>query len=458
MPMISERIKSEGIAHNSYLIGSENDAAVIDPRRDCQVYIDLAQQRGLKIKYIFETHRNEDYSIGSVELNHFTGADIYHGLGLDWKYGNTLREGQQFQIGELGLTAIHTPGHTDESMSYAVVDLPTGEATVMVFTGDALFVGDVGRTDLYGPEEAPRLASNLYDSIFNKLLPLGDGVILCPAHGAGSVCGAHIADRDASTLGVERAQSPLLQMSRDEFIKYKVAEKLERPPYFRQMEKYNLEGPPFLGCLPLPVPLPPAAFKKEMERGAVVVDTSYPAAFGGAHIKGSYSIWLEGLPVFAGWVLSYDKPILLVLDDQHHVDKAVRYLMRAGYDQIVGYLKGGIEGWYNAGFPVEHLQVLTVQELKAKIDRGEQLTILDDRGENEWNAGHIKGAQHIYVGHIQERMADIPKDKPVAMFCNVGHRAGLGASILLREGCREVYNVLGSMTAWKAAGYTIYAE
>jgi hydroxyacylglutathione hydrolase len=458
MPMISERIKSEGIAHNSYLIGSENDAAVIDPRRDCQVYIDLAQQRGLKIKYIFETHRNEDYSIGSVELNHFTGADIYHGLGLDWKYGNTLREGQQFQIGELRLTAIHTPGHTDESMSYAVVDLPTGEATVMVFTGDAIFVGDVGRTDLYGPEEAPRLASNLYDSIFNKLLPLGDGVILCPAHGAGSVCGAHIADRDASTLGVERAQSPLLQMSRDEFIKYKVAEKLEKPPYFRQMEKYNVEGPPFLGCLPLPAPLPPAAFKKEMEQGAVVVDTSYPAAFGGAHIKGAYSIWLEGLPVFAGWVLSYDKPILLVLDDQHHVDKAVRYLMRAGYDQIVGYLKDGIEGWYNAGFPVEHLQVLTVQELKAKIDRGEQLTILDDRGENEWNAGHIKGAQHIYVGHIQERIADIPKDKPVAMFCNVGHRAGLGASILLREGCREVYNVLGSMTAWKAAGYTIYAE
>jgi hydroxyacylglutathione hydrolase len=458
MPMIFERIKSEGIAHNSYLIGSENDAAVIDPRRDCQVYIDLAQQRGLKIKYIFETHRNEDYSIGSVELNHFTGADIYHGLGLAWKYGNTLREGQQFQIGKLRLTAIHTPGHTDESMSYAVADLSTGEATVMVFTGDALFVGDAGRTDLYGPAEAPRLASLLYDSIFNKLIPLGDGVILCPAHGAGSVCGAYIADRDESTLGVERAQSPVLKMSRDEFIKYKVAEKLERPPYFRQMEKYNLEGPPFLGCLPLPAPLPPAAFKKEMERGAVVVDTSYPAAFGGAHIKGSYSIWLEGLPVFVGWVLSYDKPILLVLDDQHHLDKAVRYLVRAGYDRIVGYLKGGVEGWYNAGFPVEHLKVLTVHELKAKIDRGERLTILDDRGENEWNAGHIKGAQHIYVGHIQERMADIPKDKPVAMFCNVGHRAGLGASILLREGCREVYNVLGSMTAWRAAGYTISTQ
>jgi hydroxyacylglutathione hydrolase len=243
--MVFERIKSEGIAHNSYLIGSENDAAVIDPRRDCQVYIDLAQQRGLKIKYIFETHRNEDYAVGSVELNHFTRAEIYHGPGLDWKYGNTSRDGQQFQIGKLRLTAINTPGHTDESMSYAVTDLSSGEATVMVFTGDTLFVGDVGRTDLYGPKEAPRLASNLYDSIFNKLLPLGDGVILCPAHGAGSVCGAHIADRDESTLGVERTQNPILQMSRDEFIKYKVAEKLERPHYFHQMEKYNLEGLPY---------------------------------------------------------------------------------------------------------------------------------------------------------------------------------------------------------------------
>ncbi|GAG18594.1 unnamed protein product, partial [marine sediment metagenome] len=164
------------------------------------------------------------------------------------------------------------------------------------------------------------------------------------------------------------------------------------------------------------------------------------------------------LPVFAGWVLSYDKPILLVLEDQCHLERAVRYLIRAGYDWIVGYLKGGVEGFYNAGFPTEHMELLTVHQLKAKIDRGEELTILDDRGQDEWDQGHIKGAKHIYVGHIPERMSDIPKDKPVAMFCNVGHRAGLGASILLREGCREVYNVLGSMTAWKAAGYPITTE
>jgi len=451
--MIFHRVKSEGIAHNSYLIGSENDAAVIDPRRDCQVYVEMAQQKGLRIKHIFETHRNEDYVIGSVELNHLTGAEVFHGPRTDWRFGSTLQDGQRFRIGKLAVTCLHTPGHTDESMSYALVDLSAAENHVMVFSGDALFVGDVGRTDLYGPDEAPRLASHLYDSIFNKLLPLGDGVILCPAHGAGSVCGAHISDRDESTLGIERLQNRWLQESRDDFIRLKAAETLERPPYFAKMEVCNVQGPPLLGCLPVPRPLTPHEFKDEMEQGAAVVDTSTPAAFGGAHIEGSYSIWLEGLPLFAGWVLSYDAPILLVLDDQHHLETAVRYLIRAGYDRIVGYLKGGIEGWYNAGFPVEHLQVLTVHELKAKIDRGEELTILDDRSDAEWNRGHIKGAKHIYVGHIRERMADIPIDRPVALICNVGHRAGLGASVLLREGCHTVCSVLGSMTAWTAAGY-----
>jgi hydroxyacylglutathione hydrolase len=218
--MIFERIKAAGIAHNSYLIGSGSNAMVIDPRRDCQVYVDFVQEKGLKIKYIFETHRNEDYVIGSIELNNITRTEIYHGPGLDWEYGNTLRDGQQFRIGSLRLTAIHTPGHTDESMSYAIADLATGEATVMVFTGDALFVGEVGRTDLYGQEEAPRLASNLYDSIFNKLLPLGDSVILYPAHGGGSVCGLHIANRDESTIGIERIQNPILQIkNKNEFVK-----------------------------------------------------------------------------------------------------------------------------------------------------------------------------------------------------------------------------------------------
>lgn len=404
--MIFKRIKSEGTAHNSYFIGSGDDSAVIDPRRDCQIYIDLAQRHGLKIKYILETHRNEDYVIGSVELNKPTGAEIYHGPGLDWRYGNTLADGQVFQIGNLKLTAIHTPGHTDESVSYALTDLSSGEATIMVFTGDALFVGEVGRTDLYGSAATPRMASDLYDSIFNKLVPLGDGVILCPAHGAGSVCGADIAGRDESTLGIERLQNPVLQKRKDEFVEYKAAEKLERPHYFRRMEKYNLEGPPLLVCMPLPSPLTPAEFSQEISRGALVVDTSEPAAFGGAHIKGAYSVWLDGLPVFAGWVLPYDKPILLVLEDESHLERAVRYLIRSGYDLVSGYLKGGTEGWYNAGYPTERLHLLSVHELKAMIDRHEDLAILDTRGQREWDTGHIAGALHIYVGHLQKRLAE----------------------------------------------------
>jgi hydroxyacylglutathione hydrolase len=456
--MLFERIKSAGIAHNSYLLGSGSDAAVIDPRRDCQIYIDSAQDEGLRIKHIFETHRNEDYAIGSVELANITGAEIYHGPGLDWKYGNTLKDGQEFRIGRLRLTAIHTPGHTDESVSYALADLATGEATVMVFTGDALFVGDVGRTDLYGTEEAPRLASNLYDSILNKLLPLGDGVILRPAHGAGSVCGLHIASRDESTLGIERIQNPLLQMSKDEFIKYKVAESPERPYYFSQMEEYNLEGPPLLGCLPLPAPLTPTEFRQEMEAGAVVADTSEPAAFGGAHIKSAYSIWLEGLPVFGGWVLPYDKPILLVMEDQSHLERAVRYLIRAGYDRIAGYLRDGTEGWYNAGFPTESLPLLSVHQLKGMLDRREELLVLDTRGQDEWETGHIAGSLHVYVGYLEQRLAEVPRDRPIAVICNVGHRAGLGASILLRAEYPRVYNVLGSVKAWVAAGFPVTTD
>jgi hydroxyacylglutathione hydrolase len=457
--MILERIKSEGIAHNSYLVGSGNDAIVIDPRRDCQVYADSAQQRGLKIRYIFETHRHEDYVVGSIELKNITGAEIYHGRGLNWKYGTMLEDGQAFRIGNLRLTAIHTPGHTDESTSYAVADLVTGEAAVMVFTGDTLFVSDVGRTDLYGPKEVPRLASNLYDSIFKKLLPLGDGIILYPAHGGGSVCGMHIADRDESTIGMERAQNPVLQIkNKDEFVKYKVAEKPERPHYFTQMEKYNLEGPPLLGCLPLPAPLTATEFRTEIEKGAVVVDTSEPAAFGGLHIKGAYSIWVEGLPAFAGWVLPYNRPTLLVLEGQTDPEKAVHYLIRVSYDRITGYLKGGIESWYNAGFPMESLGLLSVHELKSMLDRHEQLTVLDTRGQEEWESGHIEGALHIYVGHLEQRLSEVPRDKPVAVYCKTGHRAGLSASILLRAGYPKVYNVPGSITAWVAAGFPIVKD
>jgi len=454
--MIFERIKSEGLAHLSYFIGSGDEAIVIDPRRDCQIYFDLARKQGMKIKYIFETHRNEDYVIGSLELKELTGAEIYHGQGVDFKYGNFVRDGQEFNFGSLKLAALHTPGHTDESMSYTLADPDAGKEPFMVFTGDALFVGDVGRTDLYGPEEAPGMAANLYDSIFNKILPLGDGVILCPAHGAGSLCGGAISKREYSTLGMERIQNPALQRTdKDEFIKFKLEEKLEFPPYFEKMEQYNLRGPPLLKRLPVPELFSPEEFRAEMEKGALVVDTRMPHSFGGAHIKGSYGIWLKGMPFFTGWLLPYDKPILLVLEENDQLETALRYLVRIGYDNIAGVLNGGMTAWYMKALPIDGLSLISVQSLKDKIEKKEEMVILDVRGDKEWEKGHIEGAEHIYVGHLEGNLDKVPRCCPIVVYCDSSRRSNIAASILKKNGYNEVYNVLGSMTAWKNAGYEI---
>lgn len=451
-----ERIKSEGLAHLSYFIGSEDEAIVIDPRRDCQVYADLARREGMNIKYIFETHRNEDYVIGSLELKKLTDAEIYHGEGVDFKYGNYLKERQEFNFGSIRLTALHTPGHTDESMSYTLTDLDTGKEPAVVFTGDALFIGEVGRTDLYGPEEAPRLAANLYDSIFNKILPLGDGVILCPAHGEGSVCGGAIAKRDYSTLGLERIQNPVLQKNnKEEFVKFKLEEQLEFPPYFEKMEQYNMQGPPLLQGLPVPKLLSLKEFRAEMEKGAVVVDTRMPHSFGGAHIKDSYSIWLGGIPSFAGWVLPYDKPILLVLEEKEQLETVVRYLIRLGYDNIAGFLNGGIAVWYMKALPIDGLNLISVHKLKNILKNGEKIILLDVRKKKEWDEGHIEGAKNIYVGELEEKLDKIPKEFPVIVYCDSSRRSNIAASILKKHGYNSVYNVLGSMTAWKNAGYEI---
>jgi len=444
-------IKSEGLAHNSYLLLAGSEGAVIDPRRDCRVYKHLASKNCAKIKYIFETHRNEDYAIGSLELAYSTGARIYHGPGLEFKYGETLMDGQEFNIGELRLKSIHTPSHTDESMCYAITDLGAGKDVALVFTGDTLFAGDVGRTDPYGPKEAPRLAETLYNSIFNRILPLGDGVIACPAHGAGSVCGGAIAEREETTLGLERRQNPAPQKTKEDFVSFKIGEYHERPPYFRKMEEYNLNGPPLLKGLPNPKPLQPKEFTEEISCGGVVVDTRSPPAFGGAYIESSYNIWLEGLPAYAGWVLPYEKPILLVLEYKKDLDKAVPYLIRLGYDAITGYLSGGIDARYNEALPIEHMGLWTAHDLKEKLNGN--ITVLDVRGGDEWRDGHISGALNIHVGPLEEHIKEIPSDRPVATLCKVGLRASLAASILRWTGFKEVYTVLGSMTAWKNAGY-----
>ena len=455
MKLILKKVKSEGIASLSYFLASGNEACVIDPRRDAKTFLKLAWDAEADLKYVFETHRNEDYVIGSREIADATNVEIYHGPGLDWKYGNTLKDGQEFNLGALKIKAIHTPGHTDESTSYAVYDTSTGVEAVMVFTGDALFVGDTGRIDMYGPQLSEKNATNLYNSIFNRLLPLGDQCIILPAHGAGSVCGAEINERELSTIGLERMQNHALQLQdKNNFVQFKLSEHHYYAPYFKKMEEYNLNGPPLLKEVPRFKPLLPGKFKKQLEEGAIVVDTRNPASFGSAHIKGSYNIWLKGLPSHAGWILPYDKPLLLVVENFTNLKKVYKYLLRVGYDNIKGYLVGGIVAWYSNHFPTETIGTITVDALKRKLDNKENIFLIDVRSPPELKEGYIEHAKNIYVGEIKDRIEEIPKNFPIVTVCGNGARASMAASILKKHGF-ESMNVLGSMKAWYKANYPI---
>jgi hydroxyacylglutathione hydrolase len=446
--MIFEKIVSEGLAHNSYLIGSAGEAAVIDPRRDCAVYTERSQVHNVKITHIFETHRNEDYAVGSVELHQVTQAEIYHSDKLDFAYGTPVREGDTFAIGNIKLRVIETPGHTDESISLTATDTETADDTYMVFTGDTLFAGDVGRTDLYGEHEAVRLAETLYDSL-SKLLSLGDGVIVCPAHGAGSVCGADLSEREFTTIGYEKKTNPALQKDKKAFVEYKTKEVLYRPPYFKKMEVYNKEGPPLLNRL---LYVPPLTAQEVTTTPAQIVDVRNPPSFAGSHIPGSYSIWKEGLPLFAGWFLTYDDPIIIVDEDNSQIPEIVQYLIRLGYDNIAGYLAGGFSTWYKSAHPVQKINIWWVEELKENLH--EDIFILDVRDRNQWNQGYIKGAHHIYVGELPYHLYEVPQPH-VVIYCDSGFKTSIAASILNMHGYKNVTIVLGGMAAWKNAGYPL---
>ncbi|MDG6223196.1 MAG: MBL fold metallo-hydrolase [Candidatus Bathyarchaeota archaeon] len=451
--MLIQTIKSEIISHLSYIIGNNNEAAVIDPRRDCEIYLKIANKWGAKINYIFETHRNEDYVTGSLELAKLTGATIFHGTGLPWGFGKTIEDNQQIQIGALKIKALHTPGHSPESTSYVLYDNESGEEPVMVFTGDTLFVGDVGRTDFLGEKMTPVMSEKMYNSITNKLFPLGEGVIVCPSHGAGSVCGGKIRQREISTIGIEKKTNPMLNLSKDNFIKQKTTERHQTPPYFKQMEAYNLNGPPILGTITMPHPLTPSEFMKTVET-AYIIDTRTPDAFGAAHIKDSFSLPPKRLSN-VGWIADYNKTILLVVENIKALEFAVKNLLRLGFDKIEGYLGGGIEAWYKQGIPIPKNGLITVHELKKMIDSKQEITILDVRRENEWNEGHIQGAMHIYLGHIPKQIDKVPRDKTIVVLCKTGNRSSFGTSILLRAGFENVYNCLGGTEAWVKAGFKL---
>jgi hydroxyacylglutathione hydrolase len=451
--MLFQRIESEGLAHYSYLIGEGGAATVIDPRRDCQVYVDNAHRAGMRIAYILETHRNEDYVIGSVELAARTEAEIWHAdAQWDYQYGQPVEDGQTWELGQLRLKAIHTPGHTPGSMSYLLHE-PGGEPW-MIFTGDALFAGDVGRVDLLGTDRMEEMASLLHESLFAKILPLGDHVLVCPAHGSGSVCGSTIADRIWTTIGLERQLNPRLRFAEKGDFVGNVAERLELPPYFDRMERWNVQGAPVLGPLPSPTPLTPSEFSTRAQE-ASIVDTRTAMGFGAAHVPGAVSIWQGGLASFAGWFVPYDRPLLLI-GEQDETEQTVRTLIRIGFDDLAGTLAGGMLSWHTAGLESRSIGTVTVQELCRRLDANQDAWILDVRSEDELaTEGRIRGAHHIHLTQLPHHMDEVSRDEPVYIFCGSGLRSMIGASLLHQEGKRQLSVVLGGISGWNSVACDI---
>jgi hydroxyacylglutathione hydrolase len=448
--MIFERFVSRGLAHYSYLIGDRDRAVVIDPRRDCEVYVRAALAEDLPITHILETHRNEDYVVGSVELASRTGATILHSAhdDLSYGYGDPIRDGDSIHVGRLKLVAVHTPGHTPGHMSYLLYD--ASGAPWMVFTGDTLFAGEVGRTDFLGVENLGKMTGLLYDSLFTKILPLGDGVIVCPAHGAGSVCGSGIADRFWTTVGLERKLNPRLQHTdRDDFVR-SVGRILPYAPYMETVERLNLQGSPILGALPVPRPLAAQDFAARAEQ-AWVVDTRDLLSFGAAHVPGAIALWEEELSSYAGWFLTYDRPILLVCEAER-IEQVTRYLIRIGFDRLEGYLSGGMLAWHGAGLESARIDTLTVQDLCRQLDdeNGPEPWVLDVRSEEEVEANPIPEAYNVPIKFIPQRMDELPVDRPIQLFCGSGVRSTIVASLLRRVGRYNAAVVLGGLAGWSS--------
>lgn len=464
MALIFECIQTDGIAQLSYLVGddSEGVAAVVDPRADVECYLELARKKKVSITHIFETHIHADLVSGSRELGaRLESAKLYlsHEGGAHYRFAHEpLHDGDTFRFGAALITVRHTPGHTPEHVAFIVADKDQPNAPWGVLTGDSLFVNSAGRPDLLGNAQAKKLAGKQFHTLRDFYLKLPDGVIIYPGHGAGSPCGADIGDRLSSTIGHERRFNAFLQFDEvKSFTDYALSTAPPTPAYYPRMKKVNAKGPEILGNLPSVRGLPPPAFKKALkETDAVLVDTRPMLAFGGGHIRGALSIGgTPMLSIWAGWLLDPQKPLLLVLESDDQLNEVVRYFVRTGYTRFAGYLVGGMTAWNNAGLALESVGQMDVHELKRA---GKRLQLLDVRSPDEWEAGHIPHARHVFLGELPERLKELNRSKQTAVYCDSGYRASLAASLLKKAGFRSVCNVPGSWQAWKEAGFPVEGE
>ena len=444
------------LAHASYFIGSDGEAAVVDPRRDIDIYVDEAEQHGFTIKYVIETHLHADFVSGHRELAARTGARVIFGAAAPAKFDfMPVRDGDEIQLGNVTLRFLETPGHTPESISIVIFD-NTASRTVPygVLTGDVLFIGDVGRPDLLGSRmSAGELAGMLYDSLHNKLLKLPDDTRVYPAHGAGSLCGRNISSERTSTIGHERRFNYALQpMPREDFVRLMTTDLPEAPGYFSLDAQINMEGAPALEQLPPPRALSPAEVEAFRKDGGTILDTRDSAQYANNHIAGSLHIALSGQ--FASWAGTLVRPsssIVIIAEDEEKVQEARTRLSRVGLDRVSGYLEGGILAWHNAGLPLRTTEQIPVEELQHRIADGLVDEVLDVRRPAEWQTGHIPSAHHAPLNSLAEEAGTLDRHARVAVLCAGGFRSAIASSILEQHGFERVSNVVGGMAAWTGA-------
>lgn len=455
--MFLQQFYVESLGHYSYLIGSDqaSSAFVVDPKRDIQDYLDTAREQQLRITHIFETHLHNDYVSGARELAAATGAGVHSSARAESGFERVpVKEADKFRFGELLVRVLETPGHTPEHVSYTVADTSRTDEPMLILTGGDLLVSSVGRPDLLGEELGRELAPKLFDSLHQKILTQRDHVSVLPTHGAGSSCGANISKTRTSTIGYERISNPYLQTKdREEFVRQVLAGQPAIPAYYRRMRPINQQGPNVLGRLPEPRAMEPDEIEQAMAGGALLIDAREPAAFGGVHVPGSYSIGLG--PSFTTWVGSVvpsDQRLLLIVEHGGELEEAVHQLIRIGYEDIGGYLAGGIQAWLAAGKQAQHLPQLSVFELQNALSHnGSAPRVLDVRSGTEWQQGHIAQAKHIPGGDLPRRIGELDPEQSTGVICASGYRSSVVGSVLQQRGFKNVSNVIGGMTAWEQA-------
>jgi hydroxyacylglutathione hydrolase len=448
------------LAHASYLIGDEQTgtAAVVDPQRDIDRYVEFAAEHHLQIKHVFLTHLHADFVAGHLELRDRLGATIHLGAKAQAEYRfEPLRDGSVVEFGRVRLKALETPGHTPESVSLLVYDLDESVSKPhAVLTGDTLFVGDVGRPDLRAALgwSAADLGALLFDSLQSKLLPLPDASLVYPAHGAGSLCGKAISKETVSTIGEQRRSNYALQpMSKKEFVELVTADQPEAPPYFVYDAVLNSKERPTLEDA-LERGLKPLELHRVLEMqssGAQILDTREPEEFAAVHLAGSISIGLSGqYATWAGTILNREKPIVIIASPGRESESAVR-LGRIGFDNVAGFLKDGMRSLETRPELTATTERFAAPRAAELIASGQPLQLLDVRTPRERGQKFIEGSVNIPLNHLSERAQELAKDRPVLVHCAGGYRSSIAASLLQGNGCTQVSEIAGGIAAWEAA-------